>query len=40
MHLFLLGASHHSAPVDVRERIDFARRGIPEALSEVTDATG
>ena len=27
MHLFLLGASHHSAPVDLRERIDFARRG-------------
>ena len=40
MHLFLLGASHHSAPVDLRERIDFARRGIPEALEEVVDATG
>ena len=40
MHLFLLGASHHSAPVDLRERIDFARRGIPEALTEVADATG
>ena len=39
MHLFLLGASHHSAPVDLRERIDFARRGIPEALEEITDAT-
>ena len=40
MHLFLLGASHHSAPVDLRERIDFARRGIPEALAEVVEATG
>ena len=33
MNLILLGASHHSAPVDVRERIDFSRRGVPEALS-------
>ena len=32
MHLFLLGASHHNAPVDLRERVDFSRRGIPEAL--------
>ncbi len=39
MHLFLLGASHHSAPVEVRERIDFARRGIPEALEEIADIT-
>ena len=40
MHLFLLGASHHSAPVDLRERIDFARRGIPEALAGIADAAG
>lgn len=40
MHLFLLGASHHSAPVDLRERIDFARRGVPEALAEVVEAAG
>ena len=33
MNLILVGASHHSAPVDVRERIDFSRRGVPEALS-------
>ena len=32
MNLFLLGASHHSAPIDLRERIDFTRRGVPEAL--------
>lgn len=40
MHLFLLGASHHSAPVDLRERIDFSRRGVPEALAGLADATG
>ena len=33
MNLILIGASHHSAPVDLRERIDFSRRGVPEALS-------
>lgn len=32
-HLFLLGVSHHTAPVDLRERIDFSRRGLPEALA-------
>tara|TARA_B100000029_G_scaffold476620_2_gene520877 strand:+ start:45 stop:1400 length:1356 start_codon:yes stop_codon:yes gene_type:complete len=35
MHLLLLGASHHNAPVDLRERVDFSRRGIPEALKEL-----
>ena len=35
MHLFLLGASHHSAPVDLRERIDFSRRGVVEALDRL-----
>ena len=40
MHLFLLGASHHSAPVELRERVDFARRGIPEALAGIADAAG
>ena len=35
MNLFLLGASHHSAPIDFRERIDFTRRGVPEALGEI-----
>ena len=35
MQLFLLGASHHNAPVDLRERVDFSRRGIPEALEEL-----
>ncbi len=38
MHLFLLGVSHHSAPVDLRERLDFCRRGIPEALDGLAKA--
>jgi glutamyl-tRNA reductase len=32
MHLLLLGVSHRTAPVELREQIDFARRGIPAAL--------
>ena len=40
MHVFLLGASHHSAPVDLRERIDFSRRGIPEALAGLAEVSG
>ena len=40
MNLFLLGASHHSAPVDLRERIDFARRGVVEALAELAEIPG
>ncbi len=40
MNLFLLGASHHSAPVDLRERIDFSRRGVPEALSVLGEISG
>jgi glutamyl-tRNA reductase len=35
--LFLLGVSHHTAPVDLREQLDFARRGLPDALAAVTD---
>ncbi len=40
MNLFLLGASHHSAPVDLRERIDFSRRGVPEALAVLSEIPG
>ena len=40
MNLILLGASHHSAPVDLRERIDFSRRGVPEALSVLGEIPG
>lgn len=32
MHLLLLGISHRTAPVDVRERIDFQARGLETAL--------
>ncbi|HEY3382326.1 MAG TPA: glutamyl-tRNA reductase [Vicinamibacterales bacterium] len=32
MHLLLLGVSHRTAPVDVRERLDFATRGLSDAL--------
>ena len=35
MDLLLLGVSHHTAPVDLRERVDFSRRGLTEALREL-----
>jgi glutamyl-tRNA reductase len=35
MHLFLLGVSHRTAPVDLREQIDFAARGLDQALAAV-----
>jgi glutamyl-tRNA reductase len=38
MDLLLLGVSHHTAPVDLRERVDFTKRGVIEALREL--ATG
>lgn len=40
MNLLLLGASHHSAPVDLRERIDFTWRGVPEALGVLSEIPG
>ena len=40
MNLFLLGASHHSAPINLRERIDFTRRGEVEALAELAKLSG
>ena len=40
MNLILVGASHHSAPVDLRERIDFSRRGVPEGLSVLGELVG
>lgn len=33
MHLLLVGISHRTAPVDIRERLDFQTRGIEDALS-------
>lgn len=35
MDLLLLGVSHHTAPVDLRERVDFSKRGVVEALREL-----
>jgi glutamyl-tRNA reductase len=32
MHLLLVGISHRTAPVDLRERVDFQARGVTEAL--------
>ncbi len=32
MHLLLVGISHRTAPVDLRERVDFSARGIGDAL--------
>jgi glutamyl-tRNA reductase len=32
MHLFLIGVSHHTAPVDVRERLDFSSRDVGAAV--------
>lgn len=33
MHLFLLGVSHRTAPVDVRERLDFSSRNVGDAVA-------
>ena len=32
MHLLLVGISHHTAPVELRERLDFQTRGLEPAL--------
>ena len=32
MRLFAVGLSHRSAPVELRESVDFARAGLPSAL--------
>jgi glutamyl-tRNA reductase len=36
MHLFLVGISHKTAPVELRERLDFHVRGLDVALRELT----
>ena len=35
MHLFLLGVSHRTAPVDLRERLDFSSRDLGAAVEAV-----
>ena len=32
MRLFAVGVSHRTAPIELRETVDFARRGLPAAL--------
>ncbi|HJR61536.1 MAG TPA: glutamyl-tRNA reductase [Vicinamibacterales bacterium] len=32
MRLFAVGLSHRTAPIELRERVDFARAGVPAAL--------
>lgn len=36
MHLLLVGISHRTAPVEVRERLDFQARGVDAALRALT----
>ena len=38
MHVFLLGVSHHTAPVDLRERLDFSSRDLGEAVKALAAA--
>ncbi len=40
MHLFLLGVSHKTTPVEVRERLDFASRGLGPALEALAARPG
>ena len=35
MHLLLVGVSHRTAPVDLRERIDFSTRGVDAAVASL-----
>ena len=37
MHLLLVGISHRTAPVEVRERVDFHTRGVAEALRAIAE---
>ncbi len=36
MHLFLLGVSHRTAPVELREKLDFASRGVGDAVEALS----
>jgi glutamyl-tRNA reductase len=39
MHLFLLGVSHQTAPVEVRERLDFSSRDLGAAVEALATRT-
>ncbi len=36
MHLFLLGVSHRTAPVDLREKLDFSSRDVGDAVEALS----
>ena len=38
MHLILVGVSHRTAPVDLRERLDFQARGLETALRALAES--
>ena len=38
-HLLLIGLSHHTSPVELRERVDFLRKGVPDALATLAGET-
>ncbi len=40
MRLVLIGVSHHTAPIELRERVDFSRIGIASAAAELTARAG
>jgi glutamyl-tRNA reductase len=40
MHLFLLGLSHHTAPVELRERVEFSGPQLQEALATLVQLAG
>ncbi|MGE4053221.1 MAG: glutamyl-tRNA reductase [Vicinamibacterales bacterium] len=35
MHLLLIGISHRTAPIELRERVDFQARGVAAALADI-----
>lgn len=37
MHLLLVGASHRTAPVELRERLDFCSRGLDQAVRALAE---
>jgi glutamyl-tRNA reductase len=39
MHLLLIGLSHKTAPIELRERVDFQARGIARALEAVASSS-
>ena len=40
MHLFLLGVSHRTAPVDLREQLDFSSRDLGAAVEALATRPG